>query len=128
MAVILLASLAYISIISFILNQDFSGLDIRKYIPVTKEPLSFNLEINSPDDELVVFDNTILVSGQTAPKALVIISTDKEDISLQVSKKGEFSKVIDLNPGLNKILISSIDSSGKSKSESKTIYYSEEKL
>ncbi len=96
--------------------------------PLTKEPSSFNLEINNPDDNTVVFEGTVSVSGKTAPKATVIISSGARDIGLNADSKGEFSKVIDLSSGPNTLTITAFDSSGNSTNETRFIYYSEEKL
>ncbi|MBI2595151.1 hypothetical protein HYW46_00250 [Candidatus Daviesbacteria bacterium] len=96
--------------------------------PVTTLPVSFNLEINNPDDDIVIFENTISVSGKTAPNSTVIISVNDNGTGLQANNKGEFSKVIDLTGGLNTLTITAFDPSGNSKTEVRTIYYSEEKL
>lgn len=125
--IIFAVSLILLGILYLVLNSGFKKISSFQKGPVTIEPISFNLTINNPDDGLLVFDNTTLVSGKTAPKTTVVISTDTDTV-VQAGDKGEFSKIIDLNPGPNKIIISTFDSQGNNKSETRTIYYSEEKL
>jgi hypothetical protein len=96
--------------------------------PVTSKPVSFELQINSPDDETISFDRTILISGKTTPQAVVIISTPSQDQIADANLLGGFSKEISLDPGLNVLYISSFDLQGNSKQIKKTIYYSAEKL
>lgn len=121
---LILAGLMYL-----VLQRPFAGNpDIGKYIPVTKEPISFNLEVVEPENNTVVFDDKILVNGTTSPNATIMISTEDSDQGLNANKEGLFSKTIDLNPGLNTIVINTFNDSGENKSEIRSVYYSEEKL
>ncbi len=98
------------------------------YNPVTKIPVSFTLEITNPDDELLVFDKSIVVSGKTTPKTTVVINDDGELSTTEADSNGQFSKVIVLDTGVNKILIHGVDTQGNSKEDHRTVYYSEEKI
>ncbi len=102
--------------------------DLQKYIPVTSEPISFNLDIDSPENNSVVFDNETLVNGTTSPHATVVISTEDSDLALSANDKGAFSQTITLTPGLNTLVINTFDENGDNKSERRSVYYSEEKL
>lgn len=111
------------------LNQDkFQTAPLINYRPVSSKPISFSLEINNPDDNLLSFDKSLIISGKTSPKATVIIWSDDLDTGFSVNPDGSFSKVVTLDPGLNILNITSFDSVGNSKSISKTVFYSEEKL
>lgn len=101
---------------------------IQGYIPVSSAPKSMNMEIQNPDDELLVFNNTVVVSGKTTPKSSVVIINGQDQLGTEADKDGNFQKVVDLQPGINPIQILAFDTEGNSKSDSRTVYYSEEKL
>lgn len=98
------------------------------YQPVTKEPTSFILEVGSPEDEILIFEDNIVVSGKTGPDAAVIISNQVNDAGLQADKNGQFSKVFPVSVGANLIEITAIDKEGNSKTVTKSVYYSQEEL
>ena len=126
---LLVLSLIFLGGFYYILNADqFNNTPIKDYLPVTTKPVSFNLDITNPDDELLVFDKSLVISGKTSPRASIIISFADQNSGLQADGNGEFSKVVVLNKGANEILIAAFDSSGNTKTVSRTIYYSEEKL
>lgn len=95
------------------------------YNPVTKEPVSLFLEITSPEDDILVSDGSLVVSGKTGPNSAVVISNNLEDVGLQSDKNGEFSRVFSLSPGANTLDISVYDTEGNSKSVTKQIYFEE---
>lgn len=95
---------------------------------ITHEPVSFDLEVDNPDDELLVYDSSLLVSGKTSPNASVIISDGDQDLALSASSTGDFSQVVTLSTGLNRILINAFDDQGNTKQVARTVYYSEEKI
>lgn len=124
---VLILTLAFL----FFLNRFLNPQDQANFFgngPITSKPISFDLEINNPDDEIVSFDKTILVSGKTASQAVVLISTPSRDTEVDANLLGDFSKEITLDPGLNILYISSFDVQGNSKQIKRTVYYSEEKL
>lgn len=95
------------------------------YNPVTKEPVSLFLEITSPEDDILVNDASLVVSGKTGPNSAVVISNNFEDAGLQSDKNGEFSRVFTLSPGANVLEISVYDAEGNSKSVTKSVYFEE---
>lgn len=125
--VIFLFGLTFIGFLYYILNSNPPLGSLKNYLPVTKEPKSFNLEINT-DDELLVFDNNILISGKSSPYASIVIFTQDKDEATLANAKGEFSKIIPLSKGLNNLIVTAFDDEGNSKSQERTIYYSEEKI
>lgn len=135
--VILLAGLTFLGGLYYILNKDsFKQKALTLQGPVTNEPLSFSLDIRDPDDEVVVFSPEITINGNTSPKAVVMISNTTEqptadgdiDQGVEAGGKGEFSLPVSLMEGLNFINISAFDQFGNTKNETRTIYYSKEKL
>ena len=123
LALIFFAGLYYV-----LYPERFSPQD-ASYNPVTKEPVSLFLEISSPEDDILVSDPSLVISGTTSPNLAVIISNNQTDTALQSGKNGDFSKVFTLSPGPNTIEINAFDEEGNSKSITKSVYFepSEEK-
>jgi hypothetical protein len=96
--------------------------------PVTSEPVSVTLNLASPDDNVLIFDDSLLIQGKTSPQATVILSFDKDDSVIEAGNSGDFSATIKLQPGVNQFTVSVFDNFGNSKSENRTVYYSKEKL
>lgn len=106
----------------------FPQTNLDNYTPVSQIPTSMHLDINNPEDELLTFDKTINISGKTSPKSSVVISNGDLNWAVDADEEGEFSKVVDLKPGINPLIIYAFDPQGNNKTESRTIYYSEEKI
>lgn len=125
---ILILGLAFLGGLYYILNPD-SFKKIDKYGgPVTTAPISLYLEVNNPEDDSLVFDQSIIVSGKTTANATVVLSSSDFDLAMEANSFGEFSKVFPLSIGVNSIQITVFDSAGNSKSTVRNVYYSEEKI
>lgn len=96
--------------------------------PVTTPPKSLRLDLDQPDDDSLTFQPAIIISGQTAPLANVLISTDTFDTVIESKIEGSFSTVLNLDEGINKITAVVFDSTGDSRSAERTVYYSKEKI
>jgi hypothetical protein len=96
--------------------------------PVTEEPVSFTLQIDSPEEDSLVYKSEIKVTGKTSPDAVVIISTDEEDISTIAGSDGMFTTPMTIEQGANHLTITVFDGKGNSKSEERTIYFATEQL
>ncbi len=125
LVVIVIAGALYLR---FYLDQDFPAYNWANSGPVTTIPHSFNLLVATPSDNSVVFDQTTVVSGTSVPNSIVLITSEKGTVGIQASGQGEFSKVVDLNTGVNELTVSAFDSTGNSKAVQLTLYRSEEKL
>lgn len=125
---LLILALLFFGGLYYILYPDKFQAAVNQYNPVTKEPVSLFLEITSPEDDILTYDGSAVISGRTGPDVTVIISGDDNDTGLQAGNDGQFSKVFPLNEGPNIIEISAIDAQGNSKTVTKSVYYSKEKL
>lgn len=129
---ILILALVYLGGIYYILNKDNYNFDLNNYKIVTRPIQSFNLILNYPEDNSVVFEKNISLSGVGAPSSTIILTVgdfqNQETLGFEADSKGNFSRVISLSLGLNKISINSFDRLGNSKTLVKTIYYSEEAI
>lgn len=112
----------------YFLNKDFKRFSFQNYQPVTTEPISFNLEISNPEDEILVFEDSLVISGTTSPLSTILISVNDEDFGLEASSKSQFSTVVSLQNGLNRLQVTAIDQEGNTKTDQRTVYYSEEKI
>lgn len=113
----------------YFLSNPNSGQENKLlYNPVTQEPVSLTLNISSPDQNSLVFSEDLLVQGKTSSNAVVFLSLNDNDLVLETNSKGDFSQTIKLQKGANQIYISAADSAGNTKGETRTIYYSTEKI
>lgn len=118
----------YLSVMYQLLNPIINSTLWALTGPITKAPSSFNLELNSPEDEMVTFERSIIVSGKTTPKSVVIIVNGNNYQTVEANNIGDFYKGIDLSVGLNNIQISAFDEEGNTKLIERKVFYSEEKL
>lgn len=129
MLVILILSLGFIGYIYKIVNpSDNLSNIVNKYIPVSKKPASIQLTLNSPDDNQLVFDNTMLVSGSTNPNTRVLVSNQSFDHMLRANDQGNFSDTVTLDLGVNIFTITVFGENGDTKSNIKQVYYSKTKI
>jgi hypothetical protein len=112
----------------FVLAGASQGLKWTNISPVTQQPVSIELNISSPDDGTVVYDKNLLVSGKTAPKALLIVSDNVDDLAVNADANGDFQANLILDSGFNHLVIQAFDSQGVAKQMVRDIYYSEDKL
>ena len=129
---ILITGLVFLAGLYFLLNSDnFTNSAILDYLPVTQKPTSQNLEINNPEDELLTFNKSLVLSGTASPKSTVLVVIDGSTTNydgVEADINGSFQKTINLNPGLNIIEVTSFDLDGSSKSAVRSVYYSQEQL
>jgi hypothetical protein len=108
-------------------NSAFNDGSKNPIASSTPTPFSkFGLSIAKPENEIVSVDNKITISGLTNPEANLVISAEEKDYFPTIAKDGTFEKEIDLIGGVNQILISSFDTTGRSIDEKLTIIYSSE--
>lgn len=127
LGIIFLLGLCLIGGLYYYLNADDLGTAF-KYLPVSQQPTSFSLTINSPEDDALVEDASLIVSGKTAPFASIIVVNGEQTTGFEAQSNGDFSKIITLSEGPNILQISAFDKTGATKSVTKYSYYSKEKL
>jgi hypothetical protein len=129
---ILIFGLVFLAGLYFLLNRDsFNKSAILDYLPITQKPTSLNLEIKNPEDELLTFNKSLVLSGTASPKSTVLVVIDGSSTSydgVEADTNGSFQKTITLTPGLNMIEVTSFDLDGSSKSATRSVYYSQEQL
>lgn len=92
----------------------------------TPKPGSPELKItlNKPEDNDVVTENFITVSGITKSLAWVTVSGEKDDYIVQADESGVFSQDVNLVPGVNQIKITAFDSAGNENASKVLVVYS----
>lgn len=106
----------FTAIISIIfLAVGYLGLQVKQIL----EPPE--LAIYSPKDGFITENNFITIQGQTEKEALITIN-GQEIIN---NEKGEFKENINLNPGINNIVISAQKKHGKKTTETRHVILKE---
>ncbi|KKQ65786.1 MAG: Polymorphic outer membrane protein [Candidatus Daviesbacteria bacterium GW2011_GWA2_38_24] len=117
-----------LGLVFFLYSSKITKPQLEQRTPVTSKPTNYALEISTPSEEELVYDSSILVSGRTAPGSTLLIAANTGDFVAEANLSGDFSKIVNLSPGLNQITISSVDLSGNTQTVEKQVYYSKEKL
>ena len=126
---ILIAGLIFLSGLYYILNIQYQKPTSLFYGgPVTTSPKTLKIDLDQPDNDSLIFQSSILVSGRTAPLNEVLIFTDTQDLIIKSKKDGSFSTEINLDEGENKITAVVFDQIGDFRSSERSVYYSKEKL
>lgn len=88
-----------------------------------------DLKIFEPENNLVVYENEISLSGEADPESIIsILAEDDQQTIFQTEKEGTFSAKIKLISGANDIKIVSINLEGKRVEKDLTIVLSREKI
>lgn len=126
---ILIVGLSFLFGLYYILNIQYK--QVQKPFeagPVTTKPKSFTLDLDQPADDTLTFSSQILLSGKSGPNLEVLISTESFDQVIKSKADGTFSLTLNLDEGVNNILVTAFDQTGDSKSAERVVYYSKEKL
>lgn len=129
-SLILVISLIFLGLLHYLVNIQYQENQVfsLKRGPVTRPPATLTLEVSSPDENSLVFEPQILISGKTLPNLQVIISSEYEDIITQVKPDGRFSADFPLKEGVNNIEVVVFDRDGEQKFLKRLVFYSKEKI
>lgn len=90
--------------------------------PILEE--KFSLVLHSPENNSISVEETIEVSGETAPSAIIVILYQEGEKILEADEKGEFSTEVALAGGSNEITVSAYNQEGDEISQTLTVVYS----
>lgn len=76
--------------------------------PTPTPPPSSSLEILIPEDQALLQEDEVMVSGKAQPSSTIIITTPFDENVVIASDDGTFSSVISLKEGANEILVVSL--------------------
>lgn len=126
---ILTLSLIFLGGLYYILNIQYQKpANLFLNGPVTSAPKSLRLDLDQPDQDLLSYSSSIIVSGQTSPFKEVLISTGTSDLVIESKQNGSFSTILELEEGVNRITATVFDATGDSRSVERNVYYSKEKI
>lgn len=94
--------------------------------PEKKDAENSGITIAKPEQNQVVSESPILVSGITKANSWVVISTDEEDYVLKTQSNGEFEQEVDLVEAVNQIVFSAFNEEGDESNTSLLLVYSTE--
>lgn len=126
---ILALGLIFLSGLYYILNVQYQQSS-SPFLngPVTSLPKTLRLDLDQPDEDSLTFQNSIIVSGQTAPSKDVLIFSDSENLVIKSKSNGSFSTVLNLRSGVNTITVAVFDTTGDVREAQRSVYYSKEKI
>lgn len=102
-----------------------SRLPAPEATPVSGSPRpEFKITLDKPDDNDVVTNDTVNVSGITKPLTWLTVSGESGDYIIESNEDGAFSQDVDLTAGVNQILVSAFDSQGTQSTTRVLVVYS----
>lgn len=134
---ILVTGLGFLYGLYYVLNQDQNHSDSYSSTggPVTSQPNTLTLELQQPDNDLLTFQPSTIVSGTTSPNSEILISaennlavTSSKNLVVKSNSNGNFSTLFNLGEGPNLITIVVFDSTGDQRSVTRSVFYSKEKI
>jgi HSP20 family molecular chaperone IbpA len=81
------------------------------------EPEDFKITIATPEENDVISQNPVKISGITKVDSCVVISTEDEDYVIKADASGNFEQDVELSAGPNQVLISAQDNATDSVSQ-----------
>lgn len=113
----------------YFLNKElFQGNDGFSKGPITSSPKTLRIDLETPTEDTLLFASDVIISGKTGPNLDVLIMTQNSDFVIKSDSSGNFSTVLELNAGPNKITAVVFDGEGDNRSAQRNVYYSEEKI
>lgn len=92
--------------------------------PQSATPTELKITLDKPENEDVITDSSVTVSGITKNLAWVVVSGENGDFITQADTKGVFSQDVDLNAGVNQIKITAFDKDGAQSDTHVIVVYS----
>lgn len=98
---------------------------------ITSSPSSEAVEVSdlivtSPEDNLVVSEAAVKISGSATPRATIVILTPADEEILEAKNDGSFEAEVGLDGGPNEILVKSYDENGRESTQKLNVVYSTE--
>lgn len=84
------------------------------------------LLITSPENNIVVNEDSVKVEGTTQPKATIVIISNTGEVILEAKQDGSFEQNVKLEGGANEIKVVAYDKNGRRTEKIITVVYSTE--
>lgn len=85
------------------------------------EQVDYGLTVASPSSNDVIDSTPTQISGITGPNLWVMISSETYDYMVQADNEGEFRQEVELEPGVNEIIVSSYSFGGENPNKQKLV-------
>lgn len=82
------------------------------------------ITIASPNEKQVITESPVKVSGITKPDSVVVVSGEQDDAVSMASETGEFEVEIELESGINQIIVTSFQNGVNVGEQKLTLIYS----
>lgn len=97
--------------------------------PIVNENLQneeekMSLSITSPQDNSLLDQEEIEITGKTSPLANIVILFEEGEKIIQTDEQGDFKETIELSGGANEITITAVDQDGNEASKVLNLVYS----
>ena len=86
------------------------------------------LTIFSPDDEIVIDEQSVKVAGKATPNSLIVIYVNNDPTVIQADETGNFSKTVELETLANIITIHALDEDGEQNTAQRTVVVYDQEL
>ena len=127
--ILFIVGIIFLGGLYYILNIQYQpSKDRFSQGPITSKPKTLRIDLDQPDEDALVFDKQIIVSGKTGSSSEVLITTDENDLVIKSDSSGKFSTILNLETGPNKITAVVFDALGDFRFVERNVYYSEEKI
>ncbi len=97
---------------------------VTGFTPIPTPTSDFKITLDKPENEDVVTDSIVAVSGLTKANTLVTVSAENADYILRSNADGTFSQDTELIPGINQIKITAFDENGNSSLDKVLVVFS----
>ena len=92
--------------------------------PINFDSKEFKIVLDKPENNDVLTQSTIMVSGITKPTTFVIINGENSDYIVQTNSEGVFNQEVELVAGINQIKVTAFDSKGTQSTTDVLVVYS----
>jgi hypothetical protein len=100
------------------------GAGIATPTPKSDTLGEFKIVLDKPENDDVIINDSIAVTGLTKPLAWITLSGENGDYIIQSDSTGAFSQDVDLIPRVNQIKVTAFEASGKESATQVLVVYS----
>lgn len=104
-------------------NKKFTN-DLSTPTPTPSATIGLNVVLDKPEEDVVLTQSSVKVSGLTSPNTWVIFSGEDSNSIVQSDKSGGFSQSVDLVPGVNQIKVTVFGVNGEKNATEVLVVYS----
>jgi len=109
------------------INSTISGKNHASFTTPTPKSGAlgeFKIVLDKPENDDVITNDSVAVTGLTKPLAWITLSGENGDYIIQSDSTGAFSQSVELTPGVNQIKVTAFEASGKESVTQVLVVYS----